>query len=369
MPPSARNTLLLALLLLSASIFSTGNLRADAPPVIGGCPIFPCDNIWNTRVDSLPVDANSTAYIANIGAADTLHADFGAGIWDGGPIGIPFIEVSSSQAMVAVSFTYDDESDPGPYPIPPDAPIEGGEGSDGDRHVLVLDQDACQLYELYYAYRQPDGSWTADSGAIFNLSSHSLRPGGWTSADAAGLPILPGLIRYDEVASGEIRHAIRFTVQQTRRAYVWPARHYASSLTGTQYPPMGQRFRLKADFDISGFSAANQVILKAMKSYGLILADNGSDWYISGVPDERWDNDELRQLRQLTGANFEAVDASSLQYLPDSARVLPSVAQVIITLQLLAGQTDIPLPCDTSGNGLVDLEDAIFALQMLVEGA
>jgi len=292
-----------------------------SPPQIAGCDVFPPDNIWNTPIDDLPVDANSAAYIETIGAGRGLHPDFGAGLWEGGPIGIPFTIVLSSQAGVNVTFEYDDESDPGPYPIPSNAPIEGGPDSDGDRHILLVDQDNCILYEIYSAYPQNDGSWTAGSGAIFDLNSHALRPDGWTSADAAGLPILPGLVRYDEVAAGEIAHAIRFTVPQTRRDYVWPARHYASSLTGSQYPPMGQRFRLKADYDLSGFSPDVQVILRAMQRYGIILADNGSSWYISGAPDERWDNDVLRQLRQVTGGDFEAVDVSSLMADSDSGRV------------------------------------------------
>jgi len=212
---------------------------------------------------------------------------------------------------VNVNFDYADESDPGPYPIPANPLIEGGPQSQGDRHILVVDTDNCVLYELYAAY--PDGNgWTAGSGAIYDLTSNALRPEGWTSADAAGLPILPGLVRYDEVAAGEIRHALRFTVPRTRKAYVWPARHYASSLTGAQYPPMGQRFRLKASFDISGYSSDVQVIFTALKRYGMILADNGSAWYLSGVPDERWDNDALHELGQVKGSDFEAVDVSSL---------------------------------------------------------
>jgi hypothetical protein len=292
-------------------------------PQVAGCDVFPPDNIWNAPVDSLPLDANSGAYIATIGADGTLHADFGSGEWppgSGAPIGIPYIDVPASQAGVNVSFTYDDESDPGPYPVPANAPIEGGSNSDGDRHVLVVDRDNCLLYELFYAFPQPDGSWTADSGAIFDLGSHALRPEGWTSADAAGLPILPGLVRYEEVAAGEIRHALRFTVPQTRRDYVWPGRHFASDLTGPQYPPMGQRFRLRADFDLSGFSTETQVILQALQTYGMILADNGSAWFISGAPDENWDNDILQELGQVTGANFEAVDTTSLIISPDSGQ-------------------------------------------------
>jgi hypothetical protein len=290
------------------------------PPRVAGCEVFPADNIWNTPVDTLPVDANSAAYVATIGPVEYVHADFGSGTWEGGPIGIPYVDVPGTQPRVPVTFDYDDESDPGPYPIPPDAPIEGGPDSGGDRHILVVDHDNCVLYELFYAWPQPDGSWHAGSGAICDLNSHILRPDGWTSADAAGLPILPGLVHYDEVATGEIRHAIRFTVPETRRAYVWPARHYASSLTGTQYPPMGQRFRLRAEFDVSGLSPDVQVILQALKEYGMILADNGAPWFISGVPDERWDNDVLHELHQVHGSDFEAVDVSSLMVDPDSGQ-------------------------------------------------
>ncbi len=300
---------------------------AQTGPTLQGCPLFPADSIWNTPIDNLPVDPNSSAYISTIGATQGLHPDFGSGTWNGGPIGIPYTVVSGTQTKVNITFDYSDESDPGPYPIPPDAAIEGGSQSTGDRHVLVLDRDNCVLYEIFSAYPQQDGSWLAGSGAVFNLRSNSLRPRGWTSADAAGLPILPGLARYDEVASGEIRHALRFTAPQTRREYLWPARHYASSLTGSNYPPMGQRFRLKAAFDVSPFSAEVQVILRALKKYGMILADNGSSWYISGVPDPRWNNDKLvSELRQVTGSNFEAVDQSSLMVSADSGQALQTVS-------------------------------------------
>ncbi|MFQ5421495.1 MAG: hypothetical protein ACE5EY_14165, partial [Anaerolineae bacterium] len=255
------------------------------------CQLFPADNIWNIRVDNLPLDPNSDAYINTIGAATTLHPDFGSGLWQGAPIGIPFVEVPGSQPKVPVAFLYADESDPGPYPIPPNPPIEGGPNGNGDRHILVLDADNCLLYELFDAWPDGSGGWGAGSGAIFDVNSHVLRPDGWTSADAAGLPILPGLVRYDEVTAGAINHAIRFTAPQTRKAHVWPARHDASSLTGSQYPPMGQRFRLKASFDISSYSPEVQVVLLAMQRYGIILADNGSAWFISGAPDDRWDND------------------------------------------------------------------------------
>ena len=296
-----------------------GSAHAQVPR-LDGCPVFPDDNIWNTRVDSLPIDPNSDTYIATIGAATHVHPDFGTE-WEGAPIGIEWVSVPGSQPAVPVAFGYSNESDPGPYPIPPHAPIEGGPSADGDRHVLAVDRDNCILYELFKAFPEEDGaSWTAGSGAIFDLSSNALRPAGWTSADAAGLPILPGLVRYEEVKSGEIRHALRFTVPQTRKAYLWPARHYASSLTGNQYPPMGQRFRLRADFDIAGFSIDIQVILIALKRYGMMLADNGSAWFLSGAHNPDWDDDILRELRQVVGADFEAVDVSSLMLDPDTGQ-------------------------------------------------
>jgi hypothetical protein len=285
---------------------------------IAGCSILPPDNIWNTRVDGLPVSPLSPAFVETIGPDKPLHPDFGSGLYNDAPIGIPFIVVPGDQPRVAVSFEYAGESDPGPYPIPANAPIEGGPASKGDRHVIVLDKDECKLYEVFSAYPQEDGSWQAGSGAVFDLKSNKLRPRGWTSADAAGLPILPGLVRYDEVEAGEIRHAIRFTVRQTRRAYVWPATHFASRLSEDKYPPMGQRFRLRADFDTSEFSRDTQVILTALKRYGMILADNGSDWFISGAPDERWNNAVLRELRRVRGSDFEAVDVTSLEVEFDS---------------------------------------------------
>ncbi len=311
------------LLIFVMCMVTRGEIAAD-------CPILPADNIWNTPIDTLPVHPNSNLYIDTIGANTAFHPDFGSGTWNGGPIGIPFITVGNNQPMVSVTFDYDDESDPGPYPIPPNAPIEGGSGSDGDRHVIVIDRDNCILYELYYAFPQPNGSWHAGSGAIFDLNSNALRPDTWTSADAAGLPIFPGLIRYEEILEGEIAHAIRFTVPQTRKAYVWPARHYASNLTAARYPPMGQRFRLKAGFDISGYSPEVQIILRAMKKYGIILADNGAPWFISGAPDERWDNDILRELKTIYGSDMEAVDVSSLTIDPDSGRAVQPYASLSI---------------------------------------
>jgi len=299
---------------------------------IAGCAVFPTDSIWNARVDSLPLDSASASYITTIGADTGVHADFGSGEWppnSGSPIGIPYVVVSASQPLVPVSFLYHEESDPGPYPIPPNAPIEGGPASTGDRHVLVLESDSCSLYELFDSFPQGGGtSWSAGSGAIFDLGSYALRPETWTSADAAGLPILPGLVRYEETEAGAIEHALRFTVPQTRRAYVWPARHYASSLTGAQYPPMGQRFRLRANFDMTGYSLRNQVIITALKRYGMMLADNGSAWFMSGVPDERWDNDELSQLAGVKGSDFEAVDVSSLMLNIDSSQIAVACSAV-----------------------------------------
>jgi hypothetical protein len=290
------------------------------PPI--DCTVLPSSNIWNHRIDDLPVDARSSQYIATIGAGSTLHADFGSGVWPPGsdsPIGIPVIEVPTWQPDVAITYTaYGDESDPGPFPIPSDAPIEGGPNGTGDRHVIAFDRVACKVYELFNAFPQPDGSWHASSGAEYDLRSNELRPEGWTSADAAGLPILPGLVTYDEVASGAIHHAIRFTAKQTQKAHVWPATHDASSQTGLDYPPMGQRFRLKASFDISGYSPHVRVILQAFKDYGLILADNGSSWYVSGAPDDRWDNDMLHEWDDIPGSAFEAVDVTSLMVDPTS---------------------------------------------------
>ncbi|HEY6247167.1 MAG TPA: hypothetical protein VIX17_24670 [Pyrinomonadaceae bacterium] len=279
-----------------------------------GKQLFPPDNPWNEDISNTPVDPNSDNLIASIGLDTNLHPDFGT-VWDGAPNGIPYIVVSGSQPKVPLNWTaYGDESDPGPYPVPPDAPIEGGPNSTGDRHVLVIDRDNWMLYELGYAFPINNGaSWNANCGAIFDLNSNALRPAGWTSADAAGLPIFPGLVRYDEVfEQQEIKHAIRFTASITRRAYVSPARHWASSNTSVNRPPMGMKVRLKASFDISGFTPAMQVILRAMKKYGMILADNGSNWYFSGAPDMRWDDDELNQLKTLKGADFEVVKMGTI---------------------------------------------------------
>ncbi len=279
-----------------------------------GKRLFPVDNAWNEDISNSPIDPNSDNIIAGIGASTNLHPDFGT-VWNGAPNGIPYIVVPGSQPLVPTIFNwYEDESDPGPYPVPPNAPIEGGPNSTGDRHVLVIDRDNWKLYEMGNAYPVNNGaSWNASGGAKFDLNSNALRPAGWTSADAAGLPIFPGLVRYDEVfEQKEIKHAIRFTAQITRRAYVHPARHWASSNTSVNRPPMGMKVRLKASFDISNFTPPIQVILRAMKKYGLILADNGSNWYISGAPDMRWSDNELNQLKTIKGSNFEVVKMNNI---------------------------------------------------------
>jgi hypothetical protein len=297
---------------LTAAFTAAVALALPATPAqgatVGGCPVFPPGNPWNQRVDSLPLHPNSDAIVRSIGRDDTMHADFGSGRWAGGPIGIPFVTVPGSQPKVPVSFQYAAESDRGPYPIPPGAPIEGGRRADGDRHVIVVDGSRCRLYELFAAYPRGGGArWTAGSGAIWNLRSNRLRPRGWTSADAAGLPILPGLARYAEVARGSIDHALRFTASRTRRAFVYPARHFASDLTDPDLPAMGQRLRLRRGYDISRFPSQARVVLRALKRYGMILADNGSSWYVSGAPDPRWDNEQLHALHRVPGRAFEVV--------------------------------------------------------------
>lgn len=304
--------------------------------------MFPANNVWNTPVDKLPLDPHSATWVQTVGTDRTLHPDWGQTPTDPTePLyGIPYVIVRGTQPKVGVSFLYSSESDPGPYPIPPDAPIEGGPNAspDADRHVFVLDSDNCILYEMFHCFPQPDGTWKADSGAIFDLKTNVLRPDGWTSADAAGLPILPGLVRYDEVAAGEIPHAIRLTVPQTRRQYIWPARHYASYLSEPQYPPLGARFRLRANFDISHFSPAGQVILRALKKYGMILADNGTQWFISGSPDPRWDMDTLvPEMRGVHGSDFEAVDSSSLMVNSDSGATKSAADNLVNAASFLPG--------------------------------
>lgn len=286
---------------------------SDSDSDSDGCPVLPPDNPWNTDISGYDVHPNSDDFIAAMGADGHLHPDFGT-VWAGAPNGIPYVLVDSSTPMVDVAFMYDDESDPGPYPIPDDAPIEGGPDGDGDRHIIMVDPEGCLLYELYNAWPPGEGenpfddTWYAGSGAIFDLTSNDLRPDYWTSADAAGLPIFPGLVRYEEaVTAQEIHHALRFTVSQSQAGFIHPATHFASSSTDSDLPPMGLRLRLEEGYDITGFSPEVQVILQALKTYGMFVADNGSDWYISGAPDEGWSDDNLAQLHQVPGSAFEVV--------------------------------------------------------------
>lgn len=276
---------------------------------LNGFRPLPADSLWNTDVSGAPLDPNSDGIINFIGPSVGLHPDFGAGQYQGSNIGIPYVVVGESQAPVAVNFTaYGNESDPGPMPIPSNGPIEGDPNpGTGDRHVLVLDNSNCFLYELFSSYPNTNGSWNAGSAAVWDLLSNEQRPWTWTSADAAGLPIFPGLVRYDELAAGQIQHALRFTLPQSRNAFTPPASHWAGNSTNPLAPPMGMRIRLKASFDVSSFSTKLQVILNALKKYGMILADNGSAMYISGAPDDRWDNNDLHNLGQVTTSSFEVV--------------------------------------------------------------
>ncbi|MGI9644195.1 MAG: hypothetical protein ACR2O6_02660 [Ilumatobacteraceae bacterium] len=281
-------------------------LPRTGAPTVGDCDVFPADNPWNTRIDNAPLHANSAGIIATIqsNGGDHLHPDFG----ENPNYGIPYVVVPAGSPRVTVTYdAYGDESDPGPFPIPLDAPIEGGPGAGGDRHVISIEQGSCELFELYVG-RPSAGGWTAASGARFDLNSNDLRPLGWTSADAAGLPIFPGLVRYDEVASGEIRHAIRVTFGRTRAGYILPATHFASSRTDPNLPPMGLRLRLGSDYDLSGLTGHARVIAVAMQRYGLIVADNGSNWYFQGAPSSGWDDDDLNQLKSIPGTAFEVVD-------------------------------------------------------------
>jgi hypothetical protein len=296
---------------LAVALLAGSSAHALRLPSARRCPVFPASNAWNQRVDKLPVAADSARLVASIGLDAPVHADFGSGKWDGGPIGIPFDVVSRTTPLHRVSFQYADESDRVRYPIPRHVHIEGGAHATGDRHAILVDKSTCRLYELY-DLRHAGRGWTAGSGATWSLRSNHLRPAGWTSADAAGLSIFPGLARWDEVKRGVIDHALRFTAPQTRRAYVYPARHYASNSSDSALPPMGLRVRLKASVNISSFPRQARVVLRALQRYGMILADNGSPWYVSGAPNPHWSNDALHTLGRLTGADFEVVDTSSL---------------------------------------------------------
>ena len=305
---------LASLAAVSVSLVAAGGVSGYPLPAAPACPVFPETNVWNKRVDHLRVAKNSRTIVRSIGRNGSLHPDFGSGKWDGGPIGIPITVVDSSTPKVRVRFGYASESDKGPYPIPSNVRIEGGRRSDGDRHAILVDRSACTLYELFALYpRNGRPRWRAGSGAIWDLRSNALRPRGWTSADAAGLPILPGLVRWSEVKRGEIDHALRFTVERSRRAYIYPARHFASNLTSRALPPMGLRLRLRSDYPVRSFPRQARIVLVALKQYGMIVADNGSSWYVQGEPNANWDNDALHELHRVKGSDFRVVDTSGLR--------------------------------------------------------
>jgi hypothetical protein len=309
-----RACLLLAVALAAVQMMSAATDSEGARlPGAKRCPVFPRNSHWNRRVDRLPVHGRSAPIVNSVGREDNAHADFGSGTYNGGPIGIPYRTVSRRTKRVPVSFQYADESNRGRYPIPRNVPIEGGRNADGDRHVIVVDRSRCRLYELFAAYPRSGGrSWGAGSGAIWNLRRNRMRPRGWTSADAAGLPILPGLVRPEEVRRGNIDHALRITVPRSRRAYIYPARHFASDDPDPNLPAMGQRLRIKRSFDTSRFPRQARVVLRALKRYGAIVADNGSPWYISGIPSRRWHNDDLHSLHRVPGSAWEVVDSTKL---------------------------------------------------------
>ncbi len=309
----------------SISLAALACSQGWAVETVGYGEVFPPDNPWNVDISKLPVNANSANYVASIGTGLPLHPDFGT-VYGGEPWGIPFDVVPGTQPKVAITFAlYPTESDPGPYPYPPECPIEGGSqlSNTGDRHALVIDKDHHLLYELDNAFLNSDGSWTADGGAMFNLTSNALRPAGWTSADAAGLPIFAGLARYDEVAAGAIRHAIRFAVTNSQKAYIYPARHDASSSTSTNLPPMGLRFRLKASYDTSGLTPQALIVATALKRYGMMVADNGGNWFIGGAPDPGWNDTDINNLKSIHGSDFEVVDTSMMD--PSTNTVPPTV--------------------------------------------
>jgi hypothetical protein len=332
---------------------------------LNGFVPFPADNLWNKDISSAPVDANSAALISFIGSGIGLHPDFGSGLYNGSSIGIPYLVVGSQQGPLPIVFTaYGSESDPGPMPIPVSALIEGypAPGS-GDRHVLVLDNNNCWLYELYNSVPNA-ASWNADSAAVWDLTADEQRPYTWTSADAAGLPIFPGLARYDEVAAGQINHALRFTLQSSRAAFVPPASHWAANSSNANAAPMGMRLRLKASFDISSFSVANQVILAALKKYGMIMADNGSSMYISGAPDDRWDNSDLHNLGSVTTADFEVVQMNPIY----TASNVPTGANPVITSftassQNISAGTPVTLSWNVTGAGYLIVSPDIGAVR------
>lgn len=332
---------------------------------LNGFVPFPSDNLWNKDISSAPVDPNSSAIINLIGAGIGLHPDFGSGLYNGQSMGIPYLVVGAQQGMLPINFTaYGDESDPGPMPIPVTAQIEGypAPGS-GDRHVLVLDSSNCWLYELYSSYPNA-ASWNAASTAVWDLTADEQRPYTWTSADAAGLPIFPGLARYDEVAAGQINHALRFTLQSSRAAFVPPASHWAANSSNALAAPMGMRLRLKAGFDISSFSAANQVVLTALKKYGMIMADNGSSMYISGAPDDRWDNSDLHSLGSVTASDFEVVEMNPIYTsanVPSGAS--PMINRFTASAQSVSAGTPVTLSWNATGASYVIVSPDVGAIR------
>ena len=332
----------------------------------GFVPFQGTGSLWNTDISAAPVDPNSDNIINFIGTSVTLHPDFGSDLYDGSSIGIPYQVVAGSQPMVPIVFgLYPDESDPGPMPIPGNALIEGyPEPGSGDRHVLVLDKDSCWLYELYSSYPEANGRWKADSSAVWNMMIDEQRPYTWTSADAAGLPIFAGLARYDEVAAGAINHALRFTVPVSQQAFVAPASHWASSNTDPSAPPMGTRLRLRADFDISGFSAQNQVILTALKRYGMILADNGSAIYISGAPDDRWNNDDLHNLGSIAASDFEVMELGTI-YTPGNvpAGAAPTISSFTASPAAVRRRRSITLSWNVSDSEYSIISPTIGAVR------
>jgi len=346
----------LALLLLASPLCAQSGTCAGMSlgqgASLNGFVPFPADNLWNTNISSAPVDPNSANYLNFIGTATTLHPDFGSGTYDGQSIGIPYQIVPGSQALVKVALgAYASESDPGPMPIPSNALIEGyPKPGDGDRHVLALDQGNCWLYELYSARESKSDTWSATSTAVWDMTIDEQRPYTWTSADAAGLSVFAGLARYDEVATGAINHALRFTVPTTQEAFVLPATHWASSNTSSSAPPMGLRLRLKADFDISSYPADDQVILTCLKTYGLILADNGSAIYITGTPDSRWNNDDLALLEQVTAADFDVVDTGTV-YTPSNVPTGPAPTISVFTVSPASATAGTPVTLSWTTSG------------------
>ena len=365
-----RRALALLLVLPLAGLASASSAGAGTtPPGAGACPVFPADNVWNADISQLPVDPHSAQWLASMNSGSTnLHPDFGSSGDPAAPYGIPYTVVTSAHPKVSVSFQYASESDAGPYPFGSDTPIEGGQNASGDRHAIMVDASSCTLYELYNAQYSASGS-TAGSGAIWNLNSDALRPATWTSADAAGLPIFPGLLRPDEVLAGAVTHAIRFTAARTDTSFIWPARHQAGSRSDPTLPPMGARFRLKATFNISGYSSATQVVLRAMQHYGLILADNGSNWYFQGSASNSWGDQLISELKSIPASAFEAVNESSLMVDPNSGATRAGASPG-------PGPTPTPTPSPTpagppapGGYRLVASDGGIFSFNAAFYGS